>query len=145
VVTRFDRATAVFLVLAGLWALAQFVSAFFVHVAARARPTASGWVVPPTKTNFGAFGLSEVVLTLVSLGAVVFVASALSRRRSRGEGAAGSLAWGVSAATVVLGLVGVGSLFAVALFLLLACVTVPRRTSTVSGRQRQAVAQSAGA
>jgi hypothetical protein len=142
---RFDRATAAFLVLAALWALAQFVSAFFLHVAARARPTASGWVVPPPKTNFEAYGLSEVALTLVSLGAVVLVASALSRRRSRGEVGAGSLAWGVSAATVILGLVGLGSLFAVALFLLLACVTVPRRASTMSGRQRQPVAPGAAA
>jgi hypothetical protein len=139
VMKRFDRATGVFLALAALWTLAQFVSAFFVHVAARARPTGSGWVVPPTDTSFQAFGLSEVILTLLSLGAVVLVASSLFPRRSRGQCGAGRLAWGVSTATVVLGLVGVGSLFGVALLLLLACVTVPRRASTPAGRQRPPV------
>jgi hypothetical protein len=135
----------VFLALAVLWTLAQFVSAFFVHVAARARPTGSGWVVPPTKTNFQAFDLSEVILALLSLGAVILVASSLRRRRRRGQCGAGRLAWGVSTATVVLGLVGVGSLFGVALFLLLACVTVLRHVSTRAGRQRPPVAAGAAA
>jgi len=142
---RLHRATAVFLALAVLWSLAQFVSAFFVHVAARARPTGSGWGVPPTKTNFQAFGLSEVILTLLSLGAVVLVASLLSVRRGRGEYGAGRLAWGISTATVVLGLVGVGSLFGVALFPLMACVTVPRRASTGARRRRPPVASGARA
>ena len=72
-------------------------------------------------------------LTLLSLAAVLLVASTLSRRRSRGERGAGRLAWGVSIATVILGLVGGGSLFGVALFLLLACVAVPGRPSTGAG------------
>jgi hypothetical protein len=130
---RFDRAAAVFLALAVLWAFARFVSSFFVHVVERARPTGSAFVVPPTKTNFQAFDLSEVILTLLSLAAVLLVASTLSRRRSRGERGAGRLAWGVSIATVILGLVGGGSLFGVALFLLLACVAVPGRPSTGAG------------
>ena len=45
--------------------MAQFVSAFFVQVAERAELTDSGWVVPPTRE---AFGVSEVILTLVTLG-----------------------------------------------------------------------------
>ena len=124
---RLDRATAGLLVLAALLAAAQFVSAFFVHVAARARPTPSGWVVPPTKTSIQAFGLSEVILTSVSLAAIVVVASVLSRRRSRGQSGAGWLAWGVSIVTAVLGLFGFVYLFGAGVCLLLACVTVPRR------------------
>jgi hypothetical protein len=59
VVKRLDRATAALLILAALLAVAQVVSAFFVHVAARARPTPSGRVVPPTKTSIQTDGVSE--------------------------------------------------------------------------------------
>jgi hypothetical protein len=50
VVKRLDRATVALLGGAALLAVAQFVSAFFVHVGGRAQPSRSGWVVPPTKT-----------------------------------------------------------------------------------------------
>jgi hypothetical protein len=122
-----DRVTAGLVVLAALVVGAQFVSAFFVHVAARARPTPSGWVVPPTKTFIQTFGLSEVILTSASLAAIVVVASVLSRRRSRGQSGAGWLAWGVSVVAAVLGLFGFVYLFGAGVCLLLACVTVPRR------------------
>jgi hypothetical protein len=124
---RFDRATAALLVLAALLAVAQFVSAFFVHVTARAQPTPSGWVVPPTKTYMLTFGLSEVILAVVSLAAIVVVASVMSRRRLRGESSAGWIAWGVSVVATALGLVGFVYLFGAGVCLLLACVTVPRR------------------
>jgi hypothetical protein len=124
---RLDRATAALLVLAALSAAAQFVSAFFVHVAVRARPTPSGWMVPPTKTIMETFGVSEAILTSVSLAAIVVVASVLSRRRKRGESGAGSLAWGLSVAAALLGLVGFDYLFGAGVCLLLACVTVRRR------------------
>src|SRR5271170_4906285 len=65
---RLDRPTAVLLVVAALVTVAQFVSAFFVHVAVR---VAAGWVVPPAKTYMQAFGFSEVILTALSLGGVV--------------------------------------------------------------------------
>ena len=124
---RLDRATAALLILAVLLAVAQFVSAFFVHVAARARPTPAGWVVPPTKTYLQTYGVSEVILTAVSIAAIVAVASVLRRRSSRGQSGAGWLAWGVSVVAAVLGLVGFVYLFGAGVCLLLACVTVPRR------------------
>jgi hypothetical protein len=124
---RLDRATAALLSLAALLAVAQFVSAFFVHVAARARPTPSGWVAPPTKTYLQTFGVSEVILTLLSLVAIVVVASVLSHRTMRGQSGAGWLAWGVSVVAAVLGLVGFVYLFGAGVCLLLACVTAPRR------------------
>jgi hypothetical protein len=66
-----------------------------------------------------------VILTLLSLAAIVVVASVLSRRR--GTRGAGWLAWSVSVVAAVLGLVGFVYLFGAGVCLLLACVTVPRR------------------
>jgi hypothetical protein len=126
-VKRLSRATKALLILAALLVAAQFASAFFVHVAARPRPTPSGWVVPPTKTYMQTFGVSELVLTSISLAAIGGVASVLSRRRLRGESGARPLAWGVSVVAALVGLVGFVSLFGAGACLLLACVTVPRR------------------
>jgi uncharacterized membrane protein YhaH (DUF805 family) len=126
---RLDRATAALLVLAALLSAAQLVSAFFVHVAARAEPTPSGWMMPATKTYMETFGVSEVILTSVSLAAIVVVAFALRRRRLRAQSGAGWLAWGVSVVPALLGLVGFVYLFGAGVCLLLACVTVPRRHS----------------
>jgi uncharacterized membrane protein YhaH (DUF805 family) len=126
-VKRLDRATEALLVLAALLSAAQFVSAFFVHVAARAEPTPSGWVTPPTKTYMETFGVSEVILTSVSLAAVAVVAFVLRRRRLRAQSGAGWLAWGMSVTPAVLGLVGFVYLLGAGVCLLLACVTVPRR------------------
>ena len=106
--------------------MAQFVSAFFVHVAVRAEPTRAGWVVPPTKTYMQAFGVSEVILTSLTLGAIVLVGSLLGRRGIRGDGGAGWLAWAVSIVAAVLGLVGFVYLLGAGVCLLLACATVPR-------------------
>jgi hypothetical protein len=124
---RLDRATAVLLVLAALLAVAQLVSAFFVHVVVRAEPTAAGWMVPPTQTYIQAFGLSEAILTALSLGAVVVVCSLFVRRKVRGERGAGWPAWGVAVIATLLGLAGFVYLFGAGLCLLLACVSVPRR------------------
>jgi hypothetical protein len=124
---RLDPPTVALLALAALLAVAQFVSAFFVHVAVRAVPTGSGLVVPPTKTYMAAFGASEVILTLLSLAAIVVVGSLLRRRRTSGEGGAGWLAWGVSAVAALFVLFGFVYLFGTGVCLLLACVSVPRR------------------
>ncbi len=137
---RRQRATAVFLALAAFLLVAQFVSAFFVHVTVRAEPTRSGWVVPPSKTFMQAFGPSEVVLTLVSVGALALVGSVLHRRRARGQPGAGPLAWGVSALATALGLVGFVFLFGVGVCLLVACATVPRHLSARGTRQRSPLA-----
>jgi hypothetical protein len=126
---RLQRATTGFLLLAAFLLVAQFVSAFFVRVTVRAQPTATGWVVPPTKTYMQAFGASEVILTLLSLGALVLVASVLLRRSARGALGAGPLAWGVSALAAALGLVGFVYLFGVGVCLLVACATVARHAT----------------
>lgn len=120
-----NRTSTTLLGLAALLAVAQFVSAFFVHVAERAEPTRSGWVEPTTKTYMQAFGVSEVILTLLALGAIVSVGSMLGRRGRRGEGGARWLAWGVSIVAAVLGLVGFVYLFGAGVCLLLACATMP--------------------
>ncbi len=140
---RLDRPTVVFLVLAALWGVAQFVLAFFVHVTERAHETSAGWAVPPTKTYMQAFGVSEAILTILSLGVVVLVAGALYRRRMRNERGAGRLAWGISIATAVLGVVGFVYLFGVAVCLLLACGTVPRHAAPTVGRARPTVGSGA--
>jgi hypothetical protein len=137
---RLRRATAGFLALAATLLVAQFVSAFFVHVTVRAEPTRTGWVVPPTQTDMQAFGSSEVMLTLVSLAALILVGSVLRRRRARGQLGAGPFAWGGSVAAAALGLVGFVYLFGVGVCLLVACATVPRNPSTRATRQRSSVA-----
>jgi hypothetical protein len=137
---RLHRATVGSLVLAAVLLMAQFVSAFFVHVTVRAEPTGDGWVVPPTKTNMEAFGASEVILTLLSLGALIVVGSVLRRRSGRGVPGAGPLAWSVSAVAAALGLVGFAYLFGVGVCLLVACATVPRRSSARSTGRRLSVA-----
>jgi len=127
---RLDPLTVVFLALAGAWAMGQFVLAFFVHVTERAKLTSAGWVVPPTKTYIQSYALSEVVLTAVVLGTVVFVGSLLHRRRRGDEFVAGRLAWGVSIAALLFGVVGFTYLFGVSVCLCLACTSVRRHPST---------------
>ncbi len=123
---RLDPITTVFLVLAGAWAVAQFGLGFFVHVARVPRWTRTGSVVPPTKTYGQAFAGSEVTLTIVVLSAVVIVAVLLQRRIRGDEFGAGRLAWGVSVATLIFGVVGFRYLFGVGLLLCVACASVRR-------------------
>ena len=127
---RLDPLTVVFLALAGAWAMGQFVLAFFVHMTERAKLTSAGWVVPPTKTYIQSYALSEVVLTAVVLGVVILVGSLLLRRRRGDEFSAGPLAWGVSIATLLFGVVGFTYLFDVSVCLCLACASVRRHRST---------------
>ena len=136
---RLDRITRVFLALAMLVAVAQLVLAFFVHVTERARPTGTSWVVPPTRTYMQAFGLSEVLLTVVIVGLVLLVGWALQRRRIRGEPGAGGLGWTAAALTCVLGLIGFAYLFGVGLCLLLACASVRRQATAPAPGGRSAL------
>jgi len=127
---RLDPLTVVFLAVAGAWAMGQFVLAFFVHVTERARLTDAGWVVPPTKTYIQSYLLSEVVLTAVVIGVVILVASLLHRRRRGDEFGAGRLAWGVSIAALLFGVIGFTYLFGVSVCLCLACASLRRRPLT---------------
>ena len=130
---RLDPITTVFLVLAGAWAVVQFGLAFFVHVARVPRFTSTGLVALHTKTYIQAFAGSEVTLTIVVLGAVVIVAVLLQRRLRGDEFGAGRLAWGLSVATLIFGIVGFRYLFGVGLLLCVACASA-RRHLPVDGR-----------
>ena len=136
---RLDRITRMFLALAMLVAVAQLVLAFFVHVTERARPTGTTRVVPPTRTYMQAFGLSEVLLTVVIVGLVLLVGWILHRRRMKGEPGAGGLGWTAAALTCVLGLIGFAYLFGVGLCLLLACASVRRQATAPAPGGRSAL------
>jgi hypothetical protein len=133
---RLHPITVVFLALAGVWVMVQFVLAFFVHVTERAKLTSVGWVVPPTKTYMQSYALSEVVLTAVVLGLVVLVGFQLHRREQAGLFGAGRLAWAVSIATLIFGVVGFRYLFGVAVLLCLACASVGRRPRVAAPSSR---------
>jgi uncharacterized membrane protein YkgB len=135
---RLDSVTAVFLALAGAWATAQFVLAFYVHVTERAKLTRDGRVVPPSKTYMQSYALSEVVLMAVVLGVVVLIGLLLHRRRRGGEFGAGRLSWGLSIATLLFGIVAFTYLFGVSVCLCLACASVRRRPSTEGPRSTAA-------
>jgi len=137
-VRRLNGFTVLFLVLAALWGVLQFVLAFFVHVTSRGHETSAGWVVPPTKTYMQADGVSEVVLTLVILALVGAVGANLHRRVTRGLQGAGGLAWAVSVVTLALGVVGFVYAFGVGICLLLACASVSRH-GAASAAERPAV------
>ena len=142
-VRRLGGPTVLFLALAAVWVVAQFVFSFSVHLTARGHETASGWVVPPRQTTMAADGVSDVVLTVVVLALVLTVAASLQRRAAHGAAGAGALSWGISALTVVLGVFGFGFLWVVGVWLLLACTTVPRRAPE-RGERRAPTAPAAG-
>jgi hypothetical protein len=131
-----SRVTVVFLVLAALCTVVQFALSFVVRVVARPREgvvvsssgghshVSVGLVSPPTKTYFEAFGLSEIILTAVGIGAVVLVGYLLHRQRLKGRPGAGSAAWTVSIAAALLGFMGFAYLWGLAICLMLACVTM---------------------
>lgn len=79
-----------------------------------------------------AYGASEVVLTVLSVGLVIAVGIALDRRANRGLSGAGGAAWAISVVTAVLGAVGFVYLLGVGVCLLLACGSVPYRFASDS-------------
>jgi hypothetical protein len=129
--------TTALLCLAALWALAQFVLAFFLHVTERARMTQAGLTVPPTKTYMQAYAASEVILTVLVLGIVAVVSALLSRRIRGGQIGAGRVAWGLSIATLVFGIIGFTYLFGVAVLLCLACASVRDPRAATAGAARR--------
>jgi hypothetical protein len=138
-----SRATQMLLLLAAVWAGIQFVLSFFLRVTSRGHPSGSGWIVPPGRTYFQTFGVSEVVLTLVVLSLTALVGLALRRRTARGEQGAGGVAWVLSALAALLGVLGFAYVFGVGVCLLIACATMPRQRSPAPGAVRSRSAATA--
>lgn len=126
-----NGASVIFLVLAALWSVAEFLGSFYEPVVVRPRPDS---VRQPTRTLFSAFGPSEVIVTALGLGVIALVGLLLYRRGRNGTPGAGRAAWGLSLATAALGVLGFAYLFGVAICLLLSCGAASRAPqSSVDG------------
>jgi hypothetical protein len=135
---RLDRLSAIPLLVAGLGSLALMLLAFAVHVPVRdgshnlIRTASGGYVeVPVTpQTYFQKYGFSELLLVGLGLVLVVAVAVALVERAGRDQADAGRLAWGLSIAGLILGIVGSVTvapyLLLVGILLVLACSAFSR-------------------
>jgi hypothetical protein len=142
VMKRVDRVTAILLLVAGLVSLGLTLLAFVVHVPVRddahdlVRTASGAHVEMPAgpQTYFQKYGFSELLLLGLGLVLVVAVGAALRSRARRGSNGAGRLAWGLSLACLILGIVGSVTiapyLLLVGILLVLACGTVPRDTVT---------------
>ena len=135
---RLDRITGILLLIAGSISLALTLLAFVVHIPLRDGShdlvrTASGANVEvpvAPQTYFERYGISELLLLGLGLVLVIVVGLALRSRAVHSTNGAGRLAWGLSVACLVLGIVGSVTiapyLFLVGILLVLACSTVPR-------------------
>jgi hypothetical protein len=135
---RLDRLTATLLLVAGLGSLALMLLAFVVHIPVRdgshnlIRTASGGYVEAPVapQTYFQKYGFPELLLLGLGLVLVVAVAAALRGRGSRGLANAGRLAWGLSIAGLVIGIVGSVTiapyLLLVGILLVLACSAFSR-------------------
>ena len=135
---RLDRITAILLFIAGSISLAFTLLAFVVHVPLRDGShnllrTASGAkaeVPVAPQTYFQRYGISELLLLVLGLVLVIVVGVALRSRAVHSTNGAGRLAWGLSVACLILGIVGSVTiapyLLLVGILLVLACSTVPR-------------------
>ena len=151
-----DRITAVLLLIAGLVSLALTLLAFVDHVPLRNGAhdlvrTASGAYaeVPVTPlTYFQKYGVSELLLLGLGLLLVIAVGVALGSRAVHSMSGAGRLAWGLSVACLMLGIVGSVTiapyLLLVGILLVLACGTVPASGAVVDGRRAEAVSVRTG-
>jgi amino acid transporter len=130
---RFDRITTVLLSIAALWSAALVVLTFVIHIPVRAgshnlvRSTSGSYVevkVLP-RTNFQAYGFSDLLLLGLGLILVIAVARALQRQKTLGQPGAGGLAWVLSIGSLVVGIVGfvtiAPSMLLVGVLLVLAC------------------------
>lgn len=135
---RLDRLTATLLLVAGLGSLALMLSAFVDHIPVRdgsknlVRAASGGYaevhVVP--QTYFEKYGVSELLLLGFGLVLVLTVAVVLRDRAGHGLADAGRLAWGVSIAGLVIGIVGAVTLapylLLVGVLLIVACSAFSR-------------------
>ena len=130
---RLDRLTATLLLVAGLGSLALMLLAFVVHIPVRdgsdnlVRTTSGGFVEVPVvpQTYFEKYGGPELILLSFGLLLVVAVVVVLQDRARHGRADAGKLAWGLSIAGLVIGIVGsvtvAPDLLLVGILLVLAC------------------------
>lgn len=140
-----DRVTPILLLVAGLVSLALTLLAFAVHVPVRddahnlVRTASGASVAVPVgpQTYFQKYGFSELLLLGLGLVLVIAVGVALRSRAAQSSNGAGRLAWGLSLACLILGIVGSVTiapyLLLVGILLVLACGTVPLNTVTLPG------------
>jgi hypothetical protein len=132
------RTTRVLLLVAGGVSLVLTLSAFVVQVPSRngshnlVRTTSGGYAEVPVahQTYFQEYGVVELALLGLGLVLVLAVGAALRVNVARGAKGAGRLAWGLSVASLILGVVGFVAiapyLLVVGILLVLACGTVGR-------------------
>jgi len=142
---RLDRVTTILVLIAALISVALSLVAFVVHVPVRddahnlVRTASGAYVEIPVgpQTYFQKYGFSELLLLGLGLVLVIAVGVALRSRAVHASKGAGRLAWGLSLACLVLGVVGSVTdapyLLLVGVLLVLACGTVPRGTVTPHG------------
>ena len=135
---RLDRLTVTLLLVAGLGSLVLTLLTFVVHISVRdgshnlIRTASGGYVDVPVapQTYFQKYGFPELLLFGLGLVLVVAVAAALRSRAGHGLADAGRLAWGLSVAGLVVGIVGFVTvapyLLLVGILLVLACSAVSR-------------------
>jgi hypothetical protein len=154
---RLDRLSVIPLLVAGLGNLALLLLAFAVHVPVRdgshnlIRTASGGYVeVPATpETYFQKYGFSELLLVGLGLVLVVAVAVALRERAGHQLADAGRLAWGLSIAALLLGIVGSATvapyLLLVGFLLVLACSAFSRNGVAAKRETSQSASVTTGA
>jgi hypothetical protein len=153
VMKRLGRITATLLLVAGLGSLALTLLAFVVHISLRdgshnlVRTASGAYVEVPVQpqTYFQKYGISELLLFGLGLVLVVAVGIALRSRAVHGSAGAGGLAWGLSVACLMLGILGTVTiapyLLLVGIVLVLACGARSRNgLATEGGTSRSTVA-----
>lgn len=130
---RLDRLTATLLLVAGLGSLALTLLAFVVHIPVRdgshnlVRTASGGYVEVPLvrQTYFQKYGVPELFVLCFGLFLAIAVAVVLRDRACHGPTDAGRLAWGLSIAGLIIGIVGSVTiapyLFLVGVLLVLSC------------------------
>jgi hypothetical protein len=123
------------------WSVVLTFLAFVIHIPLRAGAhnliqTASGGSVEVKalpQTYFQAYGVPELVLTGSGIVVAAIVACLLWHRARHHEPTAGGVAWGISIASLAVGIVGLVTvapyLFLVGIFLLVSCHNFARQTA----------------
>ena len=151
VMKRLDRITATLLLIAGLGSLALILLAFVVHIPLRdgshnlVRAASGAYVEVPVapQTYLQKYGISELLLLGLGLVLVFAVGIALRSRAVHGRAGAGGLAWGLSVACLMLGILGSVTiapyLLLVGILLVLACSACSRNGLAPEGASRSSV------